>query len=100
MILDRNKKYNLFFLFVCVGLALFFISFKYLHIETDLKPSDSCPICTFEKTASLFHAVCFTLLSLIGLYLIAIRIYMEEATRKISLFKHILGQRAPPPAEI
>ncbi|MFC2154952.1 hypothetical protein ACFLRB_00475 [Acidobacteriota bacterium] len=98
--MNKKKKCNLFFLCVCVGLALFFITFKYLHVETDLKASDSCPICTFEKTASLFHAIFFTLLSLIDLYLIATRIYIAEATRKLSLLKHILGQRAPPPAEI
>lgn len=94
--MPKKKLLRLLFFAVCILLSLFFITFKYLHVETDLKFHNECPICTFEKTASLFHAITCALLAWISLYIILSKIYVEESERKLSLIRHILGQRAPP----
>lgn len=99
MISNKKKQFNLMFFCICVVLALFFITFKFLHIEKDLKVSDSCPICTFEKTASLFYAISCAILAWISLYIILSKIYVEENHIKLSFIRHILGQRAPPLAK-
>jgi hypothetical protein len=96
VILPKKKLARLLFFSTCILLALFFISFKYFHVETDLKFHSNCPICTFEKTASLFYAITCALLAWISLYTVIARIYIEETERKSPVFRHILGQRAPP----
>jgi hypothetical protein len=93
----RKKKFvRLLFFSICILLALFFVTFKYLHNEKDLKENDNCPICTFEKTASLFYAIGCALLAWISLYIILSKIYIEKTGRKSTFIRHILGQRAPP----
>jgi hypothetical protein len=98
--LHKKKLVRLLFFSICILLAFFFVTFKYFHIENDLKVHDTCPICTFEKTASLFYAISCTLLAWISLYTILSRIYIEEAHKKLLFIYHILGPRAPPSAEI
>ncbi len=77
-------------------LVLFLLSYKYLHVEENLEVDDSCPICTFEKTARLFYAVSCALLYWISLYMIFSKIYSRENQHESPGIRHILGQRAPP----
>jgi len=90
-------KYSKYVFIACLVLiSLFFIASQYFHTEKNLKFDDTCPICLFERTATLFWALISFILIFSSLHLIVFKIFLKENEFQLSFFSHILGQRAPP----
>jgi hypothetical protein len=96
----RGKHSKILFTCLLLLIALFFITSEYLHTDNNLDSDDSCPICLFQKTATLFWALNAFLLIFSSLHLIAFKIFLRENDVKLSFTSHILGQRAPPSPQI
>ena len=92
-----REKYSRYLLIGCLLLiSLFFITSQYFHTEKNLEFDETCPICLFERTATLFWALISFILIFRSLHLIVFKIFLKENKIQFSFFSHILGQRAPP----
>jgi disulfide bond formation protein DsbB len=92
-----KRKYSKYLFIACLlFISLFFITSQYFHTEKSLEFDENCPICLFERIATLFWTLISFLLIFSSLHLIVLKIFYKENKIKFSLFSHILGQRAPP----
>lgn len=92
-----KSKYSKYLLFGFLMLiSLLFLTSNYLHTEKNLEFEDNCPICVFERATTLFWNLDFFFVFFTSLLLIVFKISLKENEKKLSLFSHILGQRAPP----
>jgi disulfide bond formation protein DsbB len=92
-----KSKYSKYLFTACLLIiSLFFITSQYFHTEKSLEFDENCPICIFERTATLFWALITFTLIFSSLHLIVFKIFLKENEIKFSFFSHILGQRAPP----
>jgi hypothetical protein len=84
------------FAVLLLAVSFFLVTFEYFHTEVDFSSENKCPICLFERSATLFWELNTFLLIFSSLLLIIIRIFPKgKEVRRVN-FSRILGQRAPP----
>lgn len=94
--MGKGKFSKYLFAVLLLAISSFLITFEYFHIENDFKSEEKCPICLFERSATLFLGLNTFLLIFSSLLLVVFKIFPKEIEIKLTIFSQILGQRAPP----